>query len=232
MLALAAPGSAVSTLRVLPLDVPKVIAAYDKLMATPVGKQFKGRLVLLSHLADGADPSTVTLVSLYHSQAEYEVYSKVLMDNEAVRAEFLSAVVPIAQQVLTGRTESVKSWGDINDTDTVWENFYFTVTDYAAFVAAMDAWLATPAGKKFPGQGHLIAITDGGAAPGTPDFAITVGYASVAEKEAYWDPLVNDPDWNKYLAASAKAAKFLGADLSRTLKTWGPASMQSVSGPK
>jgi hypothetical protein len=225
----AGPGSAVTSARVLPLDIPKYIAAYDKFMASPVGKQFKGRLVLMSHLADGGDPATLSVLSLYHSQAEYETYSNAVMANEAIRAELLNAIVPIAQQTFTGRTALIKSWGDINDTDTIWENFYFTVTDYPAFIAALDAWLASPMGKKFPGQGHLIDITRAGAAPGTPGVAISVGYASLSESETYGDGFVDDPDWAKYLAAMAKVSTYLGSDLSRTLKTWGPATTKSLS---
>jgi hypothetical protein len=228
MLAAAGPGAAVTTLQVLPLDVQKVTAAYDKLMASAVGKQFKGRLILLSHLADGADPASVTVLSLYHSAAEYETYTNALMDS-AARTELLTEVVPIAQLVLTARTATVKSWGDINDTDAIWENFYFNVTDYPAFVAALDAFLASPAGKRAPGQGYLIAIDDAGAAPGTPNFGIAVGYASQAERETYGDSLANDPDWTKYVTASAKSATLLGADLSRTLKVWGPAAMKSFT---
>jgi hypothetical protein len=230
--AVAGPGSAVTTLSVVPQNVPKLIAAFDAFMASPVGKTWKGRTLLLRRVSDGTDPATVGFVALYRSLAENEAFGNAIEANPAAWNQFLDAAVPLGTVVLTARTEALKSWGDVNDTDTVWENFYFNVSDYPAFVAAIDAWNATPPGKKFPGQGHLIAIVDAGAAPGTPQVAISVGYASMAEMEAFWDPLQNDPDWQKYLAASAKASTFLGSDLERTIKSWGPATMQSVSGPK
>jgi hypothetical protein len=230
MLGHAAPGYSLTTLTVLPANVPKVIAATDKMMASATGQKFKGRLLLLQHIADGSDPASISIVSIYKSAAELEVYGNLMQDDPA-RMEYLSTVVPVAQLQLTSRTTTIRSWGDINDTDTIWVGHYLVVKDLPALMAAMDAWQNSPMGKKFPGQGHLSAITFGGAAPGTPTHVVSLGYASIAEMETYNDAIAKDPDWAKFLAAVGPISTHLGADLSRTLKTWGSASMKSLSAP-
>jgi hypothetical protein len=223
----AAPGYSLTTLTVLPANLPKVIAATDKMMASATGQKFKGRLLLLQHIADGSDPASISIVSIYKSAAELEVYGNLMQDDPA-RMEYLNTVVPIAQLQLTARTTTIRSWGDINDTDTIWVGHYLIVKDLPALMAAMDAWQNSPMGKKFPGQGHLSAITFGGAAPGTPTHVVSLGYASIAEMESYNDMTAKDPDWAKFLAAVAPASTHVGADLSRTLKTWGTASIKSL----
>jgi len=230
LLAHAAPGYSLTTLTVLPANVPKVIAATDKMMASATGQKFKGRLLLLQHVADGTDPASISIVSIYKSAAELEVYGNLMQDDPA-RIEYLNTVVPVAQLQLTARTTTIRSWGDINDTDTVWVGHYLVVKDLPALMTAMDAWQSSPMGKKFPGQGHLSAITFGGAAPGTPTHVVSLGYASIAEMEAYDDATAKDPDWAKFLTAVGPISTHLGADLSRTLKTWGTATMKSLSAP-
>ena len=87
----AGPGFTLLESSVTPQNVPKVVAAIDKWMATPVGKQYKGRLLLQSHLADGANPATISIVNLYTSLAEYEKFSK-LAQNDPGWLELLDTV--------------------------------------------------------------------------------------------------------------------------------------------
>jgi len=230
MFAAAGPGYTLAGVRVLPLDVPKVIAATDKMMASATGQKFKGRLLLLQHIADGNDPATLSIVSIYKSAAELETYANLMQDDPA-RAEYFKTVAPISQLETTARTSTLKSWGDINDTDTVWNAHYFNVTDPAKFLAAVDAWMISPAGKKATGQVHLSAMSFGGVGPVNVTHVISVGYASIAEMEAAADANRNDTDWLKLLAAIDPISTHLGADLSRTLKQWGSASMKSLTNP-
>lgn len=230
LFAQAGPGSSVISSSVTPQNVPAMVAAIDKYMSSSLGKQYKGRLVLLSHTADGADPATVSIVNLYHSAAEDEAFGN-LAQNDPAWTELLATVVPISQLTFTGRSNAVKSWGDVNDTDTVWENVLFTVTDPAAVIAATDAWNATAMGKKFPGQSHLAAVQAAGVGPVNVTHFFAVGWASLAEREAFGDANANDPAWTTYLAALAKASTYLGTTLSETVKVWGPATTKSFSVP-
>jgi|GEM_PF-1913349 len=228
MFAAAGPGYAQTGIRVMPVDAPKVLAAIDKMMASPAGQKYQGRLLLLQNVADGNNPATHSVVSIFKSAADLETYTNLMQDDPA-RIEFTKAVASISQVESTARLSTLKSWGDINDTDTVWNAHYFNVTDPAKFAAAIDTWMNSPAGKKGPGQVHLVAMSAGGITEAT--HVVTVGWASNAEMEATADANSNDADWLKMLAAIDPISTHLGADLSRTLKQWGTASMKSLTNP-
>jgi hypothetical protein len=226
LLAAAGPGMSVLDITVSPLNAAKVVAAFDKMMSSPLGEQFKGRLLLQAHVADGDNPATHSIVGLYHSMAEAEAFAA-QAQNDPAWAELLNTVVPIAQAGFTARAATLKSWGDLNDTDTLWNVHYFAVTDPVAFGEALNAWLNSPTGKKFPGQGHLFALSAAGVNPAT--HIISVGYASMAEMEAYGDMVRNTEDWAKFMAALAPVSKHLGASILRDIKAWGPATVKSLS---
>jgi hypothetical protein len=226
LLAAAGPGASVLDITVSPLNAPKLVAAFDKYMSSPLGQKYKGRLVLQAHVADGDDPATHSIVGFYHSMAEAEAFAQQAQGDPAW-TELLNTVVPIAQAGFTARIGTLKSWGDINDTDKIWNVHFFTVTDQAGFVAALNDWLNSPTGKKFPGQGHLFALGAAGVNPAT--HVISVGYASMAEMEAYGDMVRNSEDWAKFLAALAPVSKHLGASIAQDVKAWGPATLKSLS---
>lgn len=228
MFASAGPGYTQTGIRVMPLDAPKVLAAMDKMMASPAGQKYKGRLLLLQNVADGNNPATHSFVSIFKSAADLEEYTNLMQDDPA-RTEFMKAVASISHVESTARLSTLKSWGDINDTDTVWNAHYFNVSDPAKFAAAIDTWMNSPAGKKAPAQVHLVAMSQGGMTDAS--HVITVGWASIAEMEASNDANRNDADWLKMLAALDPISTHLGADLSRTLKQWGTASMKSLTNP-
>jgi len=225
-LAAAGAGTHVSGVAVLPQDAPKVVAAMDTYMASSAGKQFKGRTLLLQHVADGSDPASHSIVSIFHSAAEQDTYNKAVV-NDPARKAYMDTIVPIGQLTMTARTSLLKSWGDVVDTDRVWVQIALNVNDYAAWMASLDTWLATPKGKAFPGQGHVSMVNFGGA--GAPTHLVALGYASIAEMEAYMDGLATDADYAKFQAASRGAAARLGMTLSQEVKSWGPASMKSLA---
>ena len=226
LLAAAAPGLTLTSIAVKPQDAPKVIAAIDEYMNSSVGKQFKGRLLLQQHVADGADPSTHSIVQLFHSAAEAEAFAKLSQASPEAWGKLMDALGPISQPVFTGRMTTLQSWGDINDTDNVWFVNYFSVSDTPAYVAALDAWRASPKGKSHPGQAHLFGVVAGGMSPTT--HIISAGYASIAEAEAYADSRATDPDWLKLGAALQKASVRNGSSIVQTIKTWGPATTKSL----
>jgi hypothetical protein len=228
VLAEAAPGMALIQTTVTPQNAPKFIAAIDKWMASPTAKQYKGRLLLQAHVADGTNPATHSIVNLYQSLADYEAFSKASQADPAW-AELLNTVVPISTPVSTSMLGVVKSWGDVNDTDTVWNVHSFNVTDPAGMIATIDAWMSSPGGKKFPGQLHLIANSAGGVESPNVTHLISVGYASLAEMEAFLASSANDPDTTKFLAGMQKASTHLGASIEQNVKTWGPASLKAVT---
>ncbi|MCH8139859.1 MAG: hypothetical protein IH926_13115, partial [Proteobacteria bacterium] len=127
------------------MTLAQYVAALDKLMSSPTGQQSPGRLLLQTNVADGDDPSTHTVVPIFASATEREAYFQKLIADPAW-AEFQATVEKIARPRSSSRYSVMKSWGDISDTDVVWNTLSFDVTDPPAFLKAMETFLATPTG--------------------------------------------------------------------------------------
>ena len=224
--ATALPTWSAISITTTPQNAPAVLAATDKLMSSPAGKEFPGRLLLQVVLADGSDPATHTFIPIYKSTADREAFVQKLQADPAWPV-FQAALAKLSQPVSTVLYGTVKSWGDVNDTDAVWQGHAFTVKDPAAFLAALDKLMTSETGKKFPGQVYLSSVIAGGITPVT--HLISVGFASEVEMAAWNDSLVGNADWKAYLDASRASADFLGSDLSRTLKAWGKTPMKDVT---
>jgi hypothetical protein len=221
------PSWQLNGLRLNPGSSPAdLIAATDRLMASPIGKQAPGRLLLLVNMADGDDPDTNAYVILNKSAADGEAYGAKLFADSAF-AQFEAELAKLSTGGATVRNRTVKSWGDFSDADVVWLTVYLAVKDEAAVLAARDRWGASESGKKFPGQAHLSAVVAGGAGPVT--HVLTVGYASEAEMESWGAQSRKTAEWQAYQKDLRAAADVLGFALSRTLKAWGPATMKDLS---
>jgi hypothetical protein len=209
-----------------PQDAPAVIAAADKLMGSPAGKEFPGRLLLQVSLADGDNPATHSFVPIYKSTADREAFVQKLQADPAWPV-FQASMTKLSKPVSTVLFRTMKSWGDVNDTDVIWQGHAFAVKDPAGFLAALDKFMASDAGKKFPGQLFLSAVIAGGITPTT--HMVSVGFASETEMAAWSESLEGNADWATYLETSRKSAEHLGADLSRTAKTWGKTSLKDAT---
>ena len=105
----------------------------------------------------------------------------------------------------------------------------FSVKDEPAFLAALNKLMASPTGKKFPGQVYLSSVRAGGLTPVT--HLISVGYASEAEMEAWLATRDASKDWKAYLDTSDKFGELLGSSMARDLKSWGPATLADIVAP-
>ncbi len=212
--ATAASWSVIS-FKTTPQSVPKVVAATDKLLSSAAGKQFPGKLLLQVHLADGNDPATHSFVPIYKTAAEREAFVQKLQADPAWDA-FMAVIVKETQPVSTVLLKTVKSWGEIVDTDHVWEAHSFNVNDPVAFLAAADKFMATETGKKLPGQVHLSAVVAGGLSP--VNYVVSVAFASEAEMDAWSDVRDGTPDWLTFREDARKVSDYLGTSLSRDLE--------------
>jgi hypothetical protein len=201
-----------------PQNAPAVVAAADKLMSSEAGKTFTGRLFLQINVADGDNPATHSFVPVYRTAAEREAFVEKLQSDPAW-TEFQEAMTKLTQPVSNVMYRTLKRWGEISDDDKVWRAHAFDVNDASAFLAALDAFMASETGKKFPGQVFLSAVVSGGLTP--VSHVISVGQASEAAIEAWEQTLQGNADWAAYLEASGKAAEYLGNNMVRTVKTWG-----------
>lgn len=224
--AAAQPTWSAISISATPANVPQVSAATDTLMSSAAGKEFPGKLLLQVHVADGSSPATHSFIPIYKTAAQREAFVQKLQADPAWN-DFLAAMTKLSQPVSTVLYRTVKSWGEIEDTDHVWMGYAFHVSDEPAFQAALEKLLASPTGKKFPGQVYLSEVVAGGITPVT--HVISVGYASEAEMETWNAGLDGSVDWATYLKASRKAAEYLGGSLSRDLKSWGPATLSSLT---
>jgi hypothetical protein len=225
--AVAQPTWSAISFSTTPQNAAQVLAAADALMNSAAGKEFPGKLLLQAEVAVGANPATHSFVPIYKTAAEREAFVQKLQADPAWNT-FLGEMTKLTQPVSTVLYRTVKSWGNFKDTDHVWMGHAFHVNDEPAFLAALDKLMASPTGKKFPGQVYLSAVVAGGITPVT--HLISVGYASEAEMEASSATFAASADWAAYLKASRKAGDHLGANLSRDLKTWGPATLGSLAG--
>jgi hypothetical protein len=211
-----------------PENAPKVVAATEKLMGSTIGKDFPGKLLLQAYLANGSDPATHTFVPIYKSIAEGESFIQ-KMQADAAWQEFQKTMTDVSQPASQVLHRTLKQWGDIVDTDHVWMAHAFQVEDPPAFVAALDALMASPTGKKFPGQVYLSEVVAGGISPVT--HVISVGYDSEAEMDSWAKVRDASSDWSTYLTASRKSATYLGGSLARDVKSWGAATLKDLTAP-
>jgi hypothetical protein len=207
-------------------DVPEVLAAADELMSSEAGKEFPGRLLLQGHVADGSNPATHSFVPIYKTVAQREAFVQKLQADPAW-SEFMETMTKVSQPVSQVLHRTLKSWGEIVDSDHVWAGHAFDVSDPAAFLAAIDKFMASETGKKFPGQAHLSSVVAGGITP--VSHTISVGYASEVEMEAWAESLVGNADWRAFIDASNTSAQYLGNNLVRDVKAWGPASLDELT---
>jgi len=206
----------------------ELVAATDKLMASEVAKQFPGRLLLQMSVANGNNPSTHTFVPIYTSATSGEAWVAQLRASPAYK-QFLATLAELGQGTVSARYRVLKSWGEISNSDKVWLGHAFDVKDSKAFAAAIEKFRASATGKKQPSQVHLSQVIAAGMTP--MSHLVTVGYASEAEMETAQLSLTGDSDWQALLDAVNESAEHLGSSMSRTVKAWGTASMQSVLAP-
>ncbi len=209
-------------------NLPQLIAATDKLMNSAVGKKFPGRLLLQVHVADGNNPATHSFVPLYKSAADREAFVQKLQADPAW-ADFQATLAQISQPAGQVIFRTLKSWGELVDSDHLWMSYAFTVSDPPALLAALEKFMASKTGKKIPRQVHLEVVVAGGISP--VSHTINVGYASEAEMETWVDSMVGNADWASYLEASRLSAQLLGASMIRDVKAWGSVSLGDLAVP-
>lgn len=132
---------------------------------------------------------------------------------------FLGKMMPVAQIVGTSRSAHVTSWGDVDDDDTVWLVYSFTANDAASLYRALDAYMKSGMGKKFPGQAHLFATIAGGA--NAPRHFIALGYESQAELESWNEMSFGTADLRALLSTLQAVSDYHGASLAITDAAWG-----------
>lgn len=225
--AAAAPGWLATGLTVMPQNAPKVVEALDALFSSKVGRKLPGRVVLRVNLADGTNPETHTIVSLFRSAAESEAYRAELMADPAW-GEFMAKMSELNESAgSTMRGIIGYNSGERADSDVVWVNHYVTVSEPAVLLSAMRSYSQSATGQAAPGQVHLSAVTAGGL--GSASHIISVGWASEAEWEGEIERTMGNPQWGALIRTMRAVSEYHGATLQRDIKSWGKASVEDVT---
>lgn len=223
----AAPGWSATGLTVGPGDAGKVVAAFDALFDSTVGRKMPGRVSLRWNMADGANPETHTVVTLFKSAAEREAYEAELYASDAW-AEFMNTMSQLNRAPgTTMRGVIAMNYGERSDDDVVWINHYVTVSEPAALLSAMGTYNASATGQEAPGQVHVSGLVAAG--PNSPSHIISIGYASEAEMESWMERLQGDRAYQVLLDTLNSVAEYHGANLQREAKAWGKISVEDVT---
>lgn len=199
-------------------DAPKIVAATDKFMTSAEGKAFPGKLIMMTNVANGADPTTHSWVAIYNSTADAERWGASL-ENAKSWTDFMNAVSPITTPTVDARYALVKSWGKADDATSVWHGHMIKSSDPAKTAAALDKWFNSSKGKTFPGEAYLSAPIAAGPTPMT--HLISVGFKSEADMETWSDSLQGNADYVAFINEFLATTEYLGATLSREVKEWG-----------
>jgi hypothetical protein len=144
-------------------------------------------------------------------------------------AEYQTTMAQVSQPVSDAVFRTLKSWGEVVDTDDLWMSYSFAVSDPPALLAALEKFMSSETGKKFPGQVHLEGVMAAGMSPAT--HTIVVGYAGETELETWAKSLVGNADWAAYLEAQRASAEYLGASMVLDVKSWGALSLEDLAVP-
>jgi len=206
-----------------PQNLPKVIAATDKFMASEAGKSMPGTLSIMASTVDGADPATNSFITSMPSLAAREQWIASLQDN-ADWIALRDTVAGLAELGATSRMIFVQNWGESTDTDRVWHLFGLAVSDAAAYQKALETLMASETGKNFPGSLYLSSVAASGMSSVT--HVVSVGYASEAEGEKWNEVMGPSADWAAFQKTIDPISELQGTWVLNTLQTWGapPAS--------
>lgn len=197
-------------------DAPKVQAALDDLMKS-ASSDLTGNVSLMANVAGGA--TSHSIISAFDSRAAREAWLTKLRSGKAW-AKYVKTTAGMTSPGDTARMDVVSSSGSDNaGADVVWEMHVFSVSDPAAFLAALEALQATDAGKATGSQVYLSTV--GAAGLVSASHVISVGFKSEAHAETATEALNATQAWSDYQAASAAAGTYQGTFVLRTLATWG-----------
>lgn len=216
---LAQPGLHATGVVINPMDQAKVIAAFQVWM-DGYGKKSKNRILLQSHVADGANPATHSFVAMFSSVAENEEFSNMVQEEGMEEwMAFLEKVTPVSSVVSSSRSTVIRSYGDISDDNDVWIVHALTAGNAPSVVQAMDAWMNSPTGKKFPGELHLMGTVAGGI--GAPSHLVAIGFESQAQMAEWNEVAAPSADLGRLLSSLNALTEYHGANMLMTIGAWG-----------
>ncbi len=222
----AGPTWAAYNAQVAPGNEAAVVEAVNTLMASDVGKSLPGRVVLLDAAFNGPNPTTHTLVFVGKSSAELNAWGQSLGESEAGQA-FFAALGPNLSPVSESLSAHVKSYGNVDESNSYWLGYAIDVSDAGGFVAALDKLWGSATGKKHPGEAHLLQLRSGDA---SVTHFVAVGFENAAEEETWRESLAGNADMEAFQKESTSVANLVSRNIDATVAQWGNFSLKETLG--
>ena len=201
-------------------DPAGVVAAMNKLQASPTGQQSTARVILNQYLANGESLATHQILVVYPSVEE--------MDANIARnalspdwAQFLTEMQDVATVEAEGVGQVLAVGGDINNsvaTAIGRTNMYFqmSVSDPAAYASAWSDF--TSANADTGVISYLSGVVAFGSNPST--HVVTNVYSSPGEAVANMPQ--NYTGWDAYSQRVSNIRTIVGRGLSTVIAEWSP----------
>ena len=171
-------------------------------------------VTLLTHVHDGVDPSTHTVVAIYDDLAEMESAMEGRIDS-AAWATLVRSLSSISTPTSQAMAIQKRTWGD-----NTWEEGGYlaavmvNVANSASWLDAMDAWNRSNKVKN-PGMVRIVKLRDAPA-----NQAVLVAGSGYAEVINYMEGVEASKEFATLQGAAE--AQMVGATYYRVAKVWRP----------
>jgi hypothetical protein len=194
----------------------------DTLMTSPLGKMFPGSVELNWHLNNGENPATHGIVNLFPSMVASNEWGAAFWSPEAeeVREQWIDTLSATTNSVRDMSFIQVANWQPDEDTQEYpyVEYVPMQTLDYQVVIEALNKFIKTNDGKKFPGLVSLHQCNYCGESE--TNSALIVQFKNVQDLESWSEITLNSSDFASYLSEVREGATFLGNSLVLVLNTW------------
>ena len=205
---------------VKPGEANSYAQAVDRLQKSKIGGDRTAQLQLQSISFDGANPTTHRVVALYPSLAESEKWNA-KFNGSKEQAAFMNSINKVATSVSQYMAKPVMSWGEVSNSDTVFDLVRIEVTNPQAIASGLDTMMNSADAKEFPGQIWLVEIRRGQASPdGRVTHEIVVGYESLSEMETWLDYMYQTQAWANWLETASQHMTVVNRSIFNMLATY------------
>ena len=194
----------------------------DELMNSPIGKMYPGSVELNWHLNNGENPATHAIVNLFPSMVASNEWGAVFWSPEAtsIREKWFDTLNDSADVVRDMSFIQIANWQpEENPQDYPYVEYVpMQTTDTRAVIEALNKFIATDDGKKFPGLVSMHQCNYCGESE--TNSALIVQFKDVMDLESWYEITTTSDAFAEYLRDAREGADFLGNSLVLVLSTW------------
>ena len=195
-------------------------AAIETLQKSKLAGDRTAQLQLQSVSFDGSNPTTHRVVVLYPNLSESEEWTAKFNGSKEQTA-FSESVNAVARSVSQYMAKPLMSWGEVSNSDAVFDLVRVRVTNPRAIASGLDSLMKSSDAKDFPGQIWLVEIRRGQASPdGRVTHEIVVGYESLTEMEEWLDYIYQTKAWTNWVEIASQHMIVVNRSLFNMLATY------------